>query len=116
MFVGGFIGSPAMNMLDALVERRNGLFEIVVGDLRIPLDEMTVAEHSDLAGHEGGQIVLGIRPESLEDAALVADTDRPRLRGHAELREALGSEMLVHFTIAARQAVTDEVRELAEDD
>ena len=38
-----------------------------------------------------------------------------RLRGRAELREALGSEVLVHFTIAARQAVTEDVRELAED-
>ena len=32
-----------------------------------------------------------------------------------QLREALGSEVLVHFTVAARQAVTDEMRELAED-
>ena len=39
----------------------------------------------------------------------------PRLRGRVELREALGSEVLVHFTIAARQAVTDDMRELAED-
>jgi multiple sugar transport system ATP-binding protein len=39
----------------------------------------------------------------------------PRLRGEVELREALGSEMLVHFSVAARPAVTDEVRELAED-
>jgi multiple sugar transport system ATP-binding protein len=37
------------------------------------------------------------------------------MRGRAELREALGSEVLVHFTVAARQAVSDEVRELAED-
>jgi hypothetical protein len=39
----------------------------------------------------------------------------PRLRGHAELREALGSEVLMHFSVAARAAVTEEVRELAED-
>jgi multiple sugar transport system ATP-binding protein len=58
--------------------------------------------------------VVGIRPESLEDAAL-ADSGRPHIRGQAELREALGSEMLIHFAVAARQAVTEDVRQLAED-
>ena len=115
MFVGGFIGSPAMNMLDARVERRNGSFEIVVGDVRIPLDETKVAQHPGLSAYKGGRIVLGIRPESLEDAALAGEGNGPRLRGQAELREALGSEMLMHFTIAASPAVTNEVRELAED-
>ena len=67
-----------------------------------------------LAAYEGRPIVLGIRPEGLEDAALV-DGDPPRLRGRAELREALGPEVLLHFSVAARPAVTDDVRELAED-
>jgi multiple sugar transport system ATP-binding protein len=60
-------------------------------------------------------VVLGIRPENLADAALVNDDSQPRLRAHVELREALGSEVLVHFTTSARPAVTDETRELAED-
>jgi multiple sugar transport system ATP-binding protein len=60
--------------------------------------------------------VLGIRPEDLEDAAM--DTDAPadrRIRGRVDLREALGSEIMVHFTIQAPPAVTDDVRELARD-
>jgi multiple sugar transport system ATP-binding protein len=104
-----------MNMLEAAVERRNGSFEIVVGESRIPLTQETLAGHPRLAGYENRTIVLGIRPESLEDATLVDDDRHPRLRGEVELREALGSEMLVHFSIDARPAVTDEVRELAED-
>jgi len=59
-------------------------------------------------------VILGVRPEDLEDAAL-ADASRPRIKGEVELREALGSEVLVHFTVAARQAVTEHVLELAED-
>ncbi len=62
-------------------------------------------------------MILGIRPEDLEDAALVPDTpaDR-RLRGTVELREALGSELHVHFSVpGVRTATTDEVQELAED-
>ena len=61
-------------------------------------------------------MILGIRPEDLEDAALARDApaDR-RLRGAVELREALGSEIMVHFTIDATPASTEEVAELAED-
>jgi multiple sugar transport system ATP-binding protein len=58
--------------------------------------------------------VLGVRPEDLEDAALAPES-RARLRGTTELTEALGSEIVVHFEIPAKHAVTDEVRELAED-
>ena len=49
-----------------------------------------------------------------QDAALAPDS-RVRLQGTTELTEALGSEIVVHFEIAAKHAVTDEVRELAED-
>jgi multiple sugar transport system ATP-binding protein len=115
MFVAGFIGSPAMNMLEATVERRDDALEIVVGEARIELGHATVAAHPALASYGGRPIVLGIRPESLEDATLVADGARHRLPGRAELREALGPDVLVHFSIAARPAVTDEVRELVED-
>ncbi len=62
-----------------------------------------------------GRVVVGIRPENLEDAAIAHDADGGRLRGRTKLREALGAEVLVHFTIAARQAVTADMRELAED-
>jgi multiple sugar transport system ATP-binding protein len=115
MFVGGFIGSPAMNMLAATVERQNGTLSVVAGDARIELEDEVLREHRGLASYEGREIVLGIRPESLEDASLDDAAHGPRLRGHAILREALGAEVLVHFTVEARQAVTSEVRELAED-
>jgi multiple sugar transport system ATP-binding protein len=115
MFVAGFIGSPAMNMLEATVERRADAVDVVVGEARIELGHATVAAHPALASYSGRPIVLGIRPESLEDAALVADGARHRLPGRAELREALGPDVLVHFSIAAKQAVTDDVRELVED-
>jgi multiple sugar transport system ATP-binding protein len=115
MFVGGFIGSPAMNMLAATVERRNGALAVVAGDARIELRDDVLAARPGLVSYEGREIVLGIRPESLEDASLGEAAHRARLRGHAILREALGAEVLVHFTVDARQAVTSEVRELAED-
>jgi multiple sugar transport system ATP-binding protein len=116
LFVGGFIGSPAMNMLEAKLERSDGSLLATIGDQRVVLDDEAVATKPALARYVGKDVVLGIRPEDLEDAALARDVpaDR-RLRGSVQLREALGSEILVHFTIAARPAVTEHVRELAED-
>jgi multiple sugar transport system ATP-binding protein len=116
LFVGGFIGSPAMNMIEATLERADGGFAIKAGDQTIDLDEEVVQRRPALRAYDGRQIVVGIRPEELEDAAL--DTEAPkgrRMRGRVELREALGSEIMVHFTIEAPPAVTEDVRELARD-
>jgi len=115
VFVGGFIGSPAMNMLEARIERSDGGLAAVLDDTAIPLGDELLARRPALTGYEGRDVVLGIRPEDLEDAALLNGDGAPRLAGRVELREALGSEVLVHFAVAARRALTDEVRELAED-
>jgi multiple sugar transport system ATP-binding protein len=114
LFVGGFIGSPAMNMIEVKLEGSNGALEAVTPGARIPLDQETLSSHPALKDYVGRDVVLGIRPEDLEDSTLVQG-EGPRLKGKIELREALGSEVLAHFTVAARQAVTEEVRELAKD-
>jgi multiple sugar transport system ATP-binding protein len=116
LFVGGFIGSPAMNMVMATLERADGSLAARVGDQRFDLGRETTEARPALAGYEGREVVLGIRPEDLEDAVLETDTpaDR-RIRGRVRLTEALGSEVMVHFDIDARPAVTDETRELQQD-
>ncbi len=114
LFVGGFIGSPAMNMIEVTLQRANGGVTAVAGGAQLSLDEQTVAQRPALRSYEGRQVVLGIRPEDLEDGAL-APSGGPRLSGKVELREALGSEVLAHFSVAARQAVTEDTRELAQD-
>jgi multiple sugar transport system ATP-binding protein len=116
LFVAGFIGSPAMNLLEARLERGNGRLEAVVGEQRIALDDEVLAARAALGSYEGRELILGIRPEELEDAALDPDAPRERrLKGHLQLREALGSEVIAHVAIDARPAVTDDVRELAAD-
>jgi multiple sugar transport system ATP-binding protein len=115
LFVGGFIGSPAMNMLDAQIDQ-NGDLHAVIGDQRIDLGKETLEARPALAKYAGRSVVLGIRPEDLEDAALVADFAGERvLEGRLELREALGSEIMAHFAIRGAHAETDETRELADD-
>jgi multiple sugar transport system ATP-binding protein len=116
LFVGGFIGSPAMNMLDAQIVAHNGGLAAKIGDQSLALDGETLQLHPALRSYTGKGVILGIRPEDLEDATLVSDApaDR-RLRGRLELREALGSEIMAHFAIKGTHAETDETRELARD-
>ncbi len=116
LFVGGFIGSPAMNLVEATLERENGGLAAVLGSARLKLDDDNLSDRPALRSFEGKKVVVGIRPEHLEDAAIERDSppDR-RLNGHVELREALGSELMVHLAIDARPARTQEVKELAED-
>ena len=116
LFVGGFIGSPAMNMLEATLERAGGRPVANLGSQRLKLDDDLLAARPALAAHEGRPVVVGIRPENLEDAAVARDAPAGRrLTGTVKLREALGSEIMVHLDIDARAAVTDETRELAHD-
>jgi multiple sugar transport system ATP-binding protein len=116
LFVGGFIGSPAMNMVEATLAPENGGMVAQVGEQQVLIDANTLAARPALAGFEGKTVVLGIRPEDLEDAALSPDTPADhRLKGKVALTEALGSEIMVHFSIEANQAATEEMRELAKD-
>jgi multiple sugar transport system ATP-binding protein len=116
LFVGGFIGSPAMNMVEATLAKSNGGFAVEAGGQRIVLDQELISSRPALPAYEGKMVVLGIRPEELEDAALVSDapSDR-RLKGKMELTEALGSEIMAHFTVDAPPALTEDVKELALD-
>ena len=114
LFVGGFIGSPAMNLVEAKLERADGGFAAAAGSQRIALGEETLSARPGLKDYEGRDVILGIRPEDLEDAELEPDREQT-LEGEVELTEALGSEIMVHFSIDAPPAITDEVRELQED-
>jgi multiple sugar transport system ATP-binding protein len=116
IFVGGFIGSPAMNLIESSIERRNGNFAVKVGDQQLTLDDQTVKARPKLEQYADRPVVLGIRPESLEDARLEPDIPSDRhLKGVVVLREPLGSEIVAHFEVDAPPALTEDVRELARD-
>jgi multiple sugar transport system ATP-binding protein len=114
LFVAGFIGSPAMNLVEAELERVDGQLEAGFGvnHVRLVDDEIPPA----LESYIGRKIVLGVRPEHLRDTSLESDAPAER-RFHAlvQLREALGAEMVVHFLVEATPVRTQEVRELALD-
>jgi multiple sugar transport system ATP-binding protein len=116
LFVGGFIGSPAMNMFEATIEFSGDAASVTFGSLRLALDPKLLDERPALRDYEARPLVVGIRPEDMEDASLAPDhpADR-RIRATVELVEALGSEIIVHFTCDAPPVVTDDTRELAAD-
>jgi multiple sugar transport system ATP-binding protein len=116
IFVAGFIGSPAMNLLEAQLHHGDDGWVVTAGDLRLELADRTLAERPGLAAYDDKTIVLGIRPEDMEDASLVAEAPAGhRIRAEVDLREALGSDVIVHFGLAAPPAVTEDVKELAVD-
>jgi multiple sugar transport system ATP-binding protein len=116
LFVGGFIGSPAMNMFEATLEHTGGGHELVAGSQRLTLDDKTVEARPALRAYERRMLIVGTRPESLEDAELADEApEGRRLRGKVELTEALGSELVVHFVIDAHPALTEDVQELVRD-
>jgi multiple sugar transport system ATP-binding protein len=116
LFVGGFIGSPAMNMLEATVARDNGTVALAIGGGQsLEVDSSCLDAHPALAAYDGRPVILGIRPESLEEASLAREAPAThRLHGRVELREALGSELMVHIALPdSRPAETEETMELA---
>jgi multiple sugar transport system ATP-binding protein len=116
LFVGGFIGSPAMNMLHVGLEADNGSLVATIGQQKVRLSDRALAARPALKSYAGRELILGIRPENLEDAALAGDAETgARLRGELVLKEALGSEIMAHLAVEARVAQTDETRELAKD-
>ena len=117
VFVGGFIGSPSMNMLAATLQRDGDTWRAVLGDgVALALGEETVGSRPAITAFEGREVILGIRPEDLEDAQLAPDAPAERrLRGELRLRESLGSEVMAHVAVTARPAATEVGAELGED-
>ena len=72
IFVAGFIGSPAMNLVDASLDRDGDRLAVTFGSTTIELDDRVLDRRPSLARYEGRRVVVGIRPEDLQDATLAA--------------------------------------------
>jgi len=98
LFVGAFIGSPAMNLVEATVT--DGL---------VRFGEQEILLEGAAAGLEG-EVVLGIRPTSLSLAEPHMDARWPRMTARIDIVEALGAERNVLFTVDAPPVTTEDVR------
>jgi len=103
VFVAAFIGSPSMNLYESLLTL-DGETKVQIGDQHLIVPPEVVSRRPALEQYNGQRVVVGIRPEDFEDAAVAsnAPADR-RLKATVRLVEALGSELMVHFSIDAER-------------
>jgi multiple sugar transport system ATP-binding protein len=98
LFVASFVGSPPMNIFEAVVRQQDGRLLCKVGDSEFELPGDLAAKRPALGDYAGRRLAVGIRPEDVREAS---GWDGARLRGRILLVESLGSEQLVHIEIAA---------------
>ncbi|KND41820.1 MULTISPECIES: ABC transporter ATP-binding protein [Streptomyces] len=111
IFVAGFIGSPAMNFVNATME--DGVLHSPLGDLALD-DRTRQALERQNAPRE---VIVGLRPEAFQDAALAHERARtgPVFTATVEVLESLGSDVYVYFSAEGGPATTTELEELAKD-
>jgi multiple sugar transport system ATP-binding protein len=116
VFVGGFIGSPAMNMVHAhLVGDGDKLFA-QFGSRRIVVPREQLLKHKQLAGYKDRDVILGIRPEDLEDAEFAPRSDPDTLLDvEIALAEPMGAELVTYFEIDVPPVITKDTRDLMSD-
>jgi len=102
LFVAAFIGSPAMNLYEAVVTA--GCRSVRLGSQEIQLSDQARNPRPALAAYAERAVILGIRPENLSAAG---DAGGPGLRVEVQLVEALGSELQVHFSLDAKRVVPE---------
>jgi multiple sugar transport system ATP-binding protein len=105
VFVAGFIGSPAMNFVRAHLKHANGGLAATFGRTRIPLSRAVRGEV--LKAYAGKEVVLGIRPEHIEDASLAEGAAGAKALNTIEVEpqviESMGSEKYVYFGVPREQ-------------
>ena len=127
VFVAGFIGSPAMNFIRAKLEKENGSsasgYVATFGKTRLPVSKQAIEEAkekgSDPEQYAGGEVVLGIRPEHIEDAEVADDIDTSAgntLEVEPQVIESMGSEKYLYFDVGEEHAAQLESVEAMTDD
>jgi multiple sugar transport system ATP-binding protein len=114
VFVAGFIGSPAMNFISAHLEKKNGGHEVVFGNTRLGLTEEELGRARergyDPESYTGKDVILGIRPEHIEDAgteaaeAIGGSDGANTMEVEPQVLESMGSEKYLYFEIEGEQA------------
>jgi multiple sugar transport system ATP-binding protein len=103
LFVGVFIGSPAMNVVEGRLRQGESGIECHVGDYRIAIPDQIIAAEPALVQSVGRTVAVGIRPEAIS----VVPGGQDGLRGAVVVSEELGSEVISHVEVSAT-SVRDE--------
>jgi multiple sugar transport system ATP-binding protein len=112
LFVAGFIGSPSMNFLPG--ELDSDSVKLPIGTVKLP-DSIRARLRSGAGGGRNG-VIVGLRPEDFEDAALVSDkTHGITFNTKIDVLESMGSEFYAYFSVGSERVSAKELEELADD-
>jgi multiple sugar transport system ATP-binding protein len=113
LFVAGFIGSPAMNLVEAEVVEQGDDLAVRFGPHMLPVESDVLWARPALKAYVGRTLALGIRPEDLEDAALVPPgSPANRISVQVDIKEDMGPEVYLHFAVDAPPVRSDELRDI----
>ncbi len=117
LFVAGFIGSPAMNMVYGTLNREaDGRVSLEFSGMKVMVGQGALDNHPGIEDFFGKQIVVGIRPGAFEDARVAGEGQSDRtIRVKTDVNELLGSESYVHFMLDTPPVVTPDIEELLAD-
>jgi multiple sugar transport system ATP-binding protein len=102
IFVAAFIGSPSMNLFEGQLSCQGDSGAIKLGSQTLTLAPESLAARPALRNYDGKRLVVGIRPEDFEDVKFAGDVrEGATLKSEVQLIEALGSEIMVHFSLDA---------------
>jgi multiple sugar transport system ATP-binding protein len=113
LFVAEFIGSPAMNLVEADLQREDGGVAAAFGEHRLRLPDRLLAARPALRRYEGGRVILGLRPEDIDDASLLPEVRAgSTLEAVTDIREDMGSEVYLHFSVHGPPVTLKQVEEV----
>jgi multiple sugar transport system ATP-binding protein len=102
VFVAAFIGSPSMNLFEATVNLSGDVGTVTLGSHELALSPECLVKYPGLRSYDGRTVIVGIRPEDYEDAELAAGVPESQwITSKVTLLEALGSEIMAHFSVDA---------------
>jgi multiple sugar transport system ATP-binding protein len=102
LFVAGFVGSPAMNLVRTRLVAENGELAVELGGKTLRVPQEVLARRPGLGGYAGAELIVGVRPEDIEDATLVPSANGSTLEVRVLLAEAMGAEVIAHFPLVDR--------------
>jgi multiple sugar transport system ATP-binding protein len=115
LFVAGFIGSPAMNLVYGHLETEGDRVYAVLPNSRILVGKKSLDKHPGLENMTGSELVVGIRPSDLEAATISGRDPERSMNVTIEVTEMLGADTYIHFSVDRRPVITPDIEELLAD-
>ena len=115
LFVAGFIGSPAMNLVYGRLEAEGDEVFAVLPNVRLKVAKKALENHPGIENHMNEELVIGLRPNDMEAAAVIGRDPERALEAKVEVTEMLGADTYIHFDVESPPVVTPDIEELLAD-